>query len=97
MIRSFENRGTEDVFNGRDTKGARRICPVVLWPRARRRLSQLEYAASLDDLALPSSNRLHSLKGDRKGQHSISINTVYRVGFRWTPAGPEQVEILDYH
>jgi proteic killer suppression protein len=97
MIRSFRNRGTEDLFNGVDSKVARKVCPIGLWKGARRRLSQLDYAATLEDLRLPSSNRLHGLKGDREGQHSISINMEYRICFRWTPAGPEEVEIADYH
>jgi toxin HigB-1 len=97
MILSFRDKGTEDVFNGRDTKAARRTCPMELWSRAQRRLSQLDYAAALEDLMLPSSNRLHALKDDRKGQHSISINMEYRICFQWTAAGPEAVEITDYH
>jgi toxin HigB-1 len=97
MIRSFRNRGTEDVFNGADTKAARGVCPGNLWKGARRRLSQLDYAATLEDLRLPSSNRLHALKGDRKGQHSVSINMEYRICFRWTSSGPEEVAISDYH
>ena len=97
MIRSFLNRGTHDVFNGCDTKAARRICPPELWERAQRRLSQLDYASGLEDLRLPSSNRLHGLRGDRACQHSISINMEYRICFRWTPAGPEEVEVTDYH
>ena len=97
MIRSFRDMGTEDVFNGLDTKVARRACPRELWERARRRLSQLDYASALEDLRLPSSNRLHALRGDRDGQHSIAINRDYRICFRWTSAGPEAVEITDYH
>ena len=97
MIRSFRNRGTEDLFNGLDTKAARRICPIGLWKGAQRRLSQLDYASIFEDLRLPSSNRLHALKGDRRGQHSISINMEYRICFRWRRAGPEEVEITDYH
>jgi proteic killer suppression protein len=97
MIRSFRNRGTEDVFNGRDTKAARAVCPRDLWQRAQRRLSQLDYASSLRDLRLPSSNRLHALEGDRKGQYSISMNVEYRICFEWTPEGPRKVEITDYH
>lgn len=54
MIRSFRNRGTEDVFDGRDTKAARAVCPRQLWLRAQRRLSQLDYASSLGDLRLIS-------------------------------------------
>lgn len=97
MIRSFRNNGTEDVFNGLETKNARKACPEKLRKAAQQRLSQLDYAATLEDLRLPSSNRLHALKGDRKGQHSISINMEYRLCFRWTAAGPEDVEITDYH
>jgi proteic killer suppression protein len=97
MIRSFCDQGTKDVFNGLDTKRARGVCPVELWPRARRRLSQLDYAASLADLRLPHSNRLHPLERDRLGQHSISINMEYRICFEWTAEGPTRVEITDYH
>ena len=97
MIRSFHDEGTRDVFDGLDTKAARRICPRELWPRAQRRLSQLDYAASLGDLRLPRSNRLHELVGDRQGQYSISINMEYRVCFVWTDEGPERVEVTDYH
>jgi proteic killer suppression protein len=97
MIRSFRDRGTEDVFNGRDTKAARRTCPTELWTRAQRRLSQLDYASSLHDLRIPASNRLHALEGDRSGQYSISINRQYRICFDWTPMGPQTVEITDYH
>ena len=97
MIQSFRNKGAEDIFNGLDTKAARKACPRELWKGAERRLSQLDYASTLDDLRLPSSNRLHALKEDRKGQHSISINMEYRICFRWTAAGPEGVEVTDYH
>ena len=97
MILGFRDRGTADVYNGLDSKAARRSCPRELWPRAQRRLSQLDYATSLTDLALPSSNRLHRLEGDRKGQHSISINMEYRICFIWTAIGPDRVEITDYH
>jgi len=97
MIRSFLDQGTEDVFNGLDTKAARRTCPRNAWARAQRRLSQLDYASSLADLRLPRSNRLHPLDGDRKGQHSLSINMEYRICFVWTDSGPEDVEITDYH
>jgi proteic killer suppression protein len=97
VIRSFRDQGTEDVFNGLDTKAARRTCPRDLWPRAQRRLSQLDYASSPADLRLPRSNRLHTLEGNRRGQHSISINMEYRICFVWTESGPQSVEITDYH
>ena len=64
---------------------------------ARRKLRQLEIAGRLDDLKVPPGNRLESLKGSRKGQMSIRINDQWRVCFRWTTAGPADVEIVDYH
>ena len=97
MIRSFGDRGTEAVFNGLDTRAAQRACPTELWKRAQRRLSQLDYASTLEDLRLPSSNRLHALKGDRKGQHSIRINDRWRVCFVWRGGHAHEVEIVDYH
>jgi proteic killer suppression protein len=64
---------------------------------ARRKLRQLHIAGSLEDLRIPPGNRLESLRGDRKGQMSIRINDQYRICFRWTPTGPADVEIVDYH
>jgi proteic killer suppression protein len=64
---------------------------------ARRKLRQLELAARLDDLRVPPGNRLEALKGDRAGQHSIRVNEQWRVCFRWTESGAEDVEIVDYH
>ena len=97
MILSFRDRGTEDVFHGRDTKAARRACPLGRWPMARRKLDLLNAAATLNDLRVPPANRLEALKGDRRGQHSIRVNDQYRVCFVWTPEGPAQVELTDYH
>ena len=57
----------------------------------------LDSAAVLTDLAVPPGNRLEALAGDRSGQHSIRINDQYRICFRWTDAGPDDVEITDYH
>jgi len=64
---------------------------------ALRKLRQLQVASCLADLRVPPGNRLEALKGDRVGQHSIRINDQYRLCFRWTPAGAEDVEIVDYH
>ena len=97
MIRSFGDRGTADVFHGRDTRKARQACPRTLWPVARRRLDQLNAAAALGDLVAPRANRLEALHGDRDGQWSIRVNDQYRVCFRWTVDGPTSVEIVDYH
>lgn len=97
MIRSFRNEGTRDVFDDVRSKAASKICPAELWNVARRKLDQLNQAQTLEDLKAPPRNRLEALKKDRKGQHSIRINDQYRVCFRWTKAGPEEVEIVDYH
>ena len=97
MIVSFAEAGTEDVFHGRDTKVARRVCPSSLWTIARRKLDQLNAAVSLRSLRVPPGNRLEPLKGDRAGQFSIRINDQFRICFDWTEAGPADVEIADYH
>jgi toxin HigB-1 len=64
---------------------------------ARRKLLQLELAVRLGDLRVPPGNRLEALKGDRAGQYSIRVNDQWRVCFRWTEGGAEDVEIVDYH
>ena len=96
-IRSFADRGTEDIFDRVPSKAARRTCPEVIWPVARRKLDLLNAVPRLSNLAVPRGNRLEALERDRKGQHSIRINEQYRVCFRWTDEGPEDVEITDYH
>lgn len=97
MIVSFRDKGTEDLFDGRATKFARKVCPSGLTRIARRKLDQINQAATLTDLRVPPSNHLEKLKGDRDGQHSIKINDQWRVCFRWTESGAEDVEIVDYH
>jgi len=64
---------------------------------AMRKLAQLDAAETLDFLRSPPGNRLEALKGSRAGQYSIRVNDQYRLCFRWTKAGPEDVEITDYH
>jgi proteic killer suppression protein len=97
MGMTFRNRGTEDVFNGNDSKAARKVCPPDLVDRARGKLFLLDDAEVLDDLHMPPGNRLEPLKGDRKSQYSIRINDQYRICFLWTETGPRDVEIVDYH
>ena len=62
-----------------------------------RKLRQLDIAENINDLRVPPGNRLEKLVGDRQGQYSIRINDQWRICFRWTPAGPEDVDIVDYH
>jgi toxin HigB-1 len=97
VIRSFADRGTEDVFNGVNSAEARRICPRSLWNVAVRKLDQVDSAESLDDLRIPPGNRLEALSGDRAGQFSVRINDQYRICFRWNDDHPDDVAIVDYH
>lgn len=93
MIKSFADRATERFF--RDG-----VCPArwrAFEAIALRKLDALDAATSLNDLRSPPGNRLEALKGDKKGWHSIRINQQWRLCFRWTPDGPEGVEIVDYH
>lgn len=92
MIVSFKTRDTEALAQGRRVGKFVKIEMV-----ARRKLRQLEIAATLEDLRVPPGNRLEQLSGNRSGQYSIRINEQYRVCFRWTRAGAEEVEIVDYH
>ena len=92
MIASFRDADTQAL-----AQGARVSRFVAIESVARRKLRQLEIAGRLDDLRIPPGNRLEALKGDRAGQHSIRINDQFRVCFRWTSAGPAEVEIVDYH
>ena len=93
MIRSFADKETELIWNGRRS----RKLPPDMQDRAIDRLRLLNRAKTLDDLRNPPSNRLHALKDDRAGQHSISINKQWRICFVWRDGGADGVEITDYH
>ena len=94
MIRSFRGALAELIFEQRRVpKGF----PTDIAKVARRKLVQINNAAMLGDLAAPPGNRLESLRGDLARKHSIRINDQWRIVFRWTDEGPEQVEIVDYH
>jgi proteic killer suppression protein len=92
MIVSFRDADTEALAAGHRVSRFVSIEAV-----ARRKLRQLEIAGRLEDLRVPPGNRLEALKRDRMGQHSIRVNDQFRVCFRWTEAGPADVEIVDYH
>lgn len=97
MLQSFKDSGTDDIFNGENTKEARKTCPSSLWKIATRKLDQLDSVTILQELKIPPGNQLEALSGDRKGLHSIRINDQYRICFTWTDLGPDDVEIVDYH
>ena len=93
VLRSFRDKDTEAIW--RRQRSRRLDGPVqrVAW----RKLAMLDAAETLTDLLIPPGNRLEKLTGDRAGQHSIRINQQWRICFVWTDAGPEDVEIVDYH
>jgi proteic killer suppression protein len=93
MIKTFADKHTRELFM---TGKSKRIGSTLL-RRSIRRLEYIDLAASLDDLKAPPSNRLHGLKGDRKGQHAISINDQWRICFRFEDGDAYEVEITDYH
>ena len=92
MIRSFSDSATARLFADEDVSRFRAI-----ERQARRKLLLLHTATSLNDLRSPPGNRLEALKGDRSGQHSIRINSQWRICFIWRDGGAESVEIVDYH
>ena len=94
MIRSFKGEFAELILNGRKVpKGFQTDIAKV----ARRKLVQLDSVTTLEEMAIPPGNRLEALRGDLAGLHSVRINDQWRVVFRWTEAGPEEVEITHYH
>jgi toxin HigB-1 len=92
MIVSFADKDTEELFRTEGNRRFARIARVAL-----RRLLAVDAAEELSDLAVPPGNRLEPLKGRAAGWHSIRINDQWRIVFRWTPRGPSDVAITDYH
>lgn len=93
MIRSFRDKRTETIYQGRRARGL----AVEIQQHARRKLRMIDAATVIDDLRIPPSNRLEKLKGDRRGQHSIRINDQWRICFVWNDNSASNVEIVDYH
>lgn len=93
MIRSFADRETERIWSG---ERSRRLPPDIQGP-ALRKLRLINAARRIDDLRIPPGNRLEALSGNRRGQHSIRINSQWRICFRWKDGEAEDVEICDYH
>lgn len=92
MIQSFKCKYTAALFDG---KSVRQFAGIA--ETAQRRLLVLHSATTLGDLAALRSNNLETLKGDRKGQHSIRVNLQWRLCFVWREDGPHDVELVDYH
>ena len=97
MIRTFKSAGTEDIFDGTASREARRCCSQSIWPIARRKLDQINRVREINELNVPSGNRLERLQGDRQNQYSIRINQQYRICFKWEEGHAYEIEITDYH
>lgn len=93
MIVSYKGKLVESIAAGKVRKGF----PADILNVAERRLAAIQNAVALNDLRSPPGNRLEKLSRDREGQHSIRINSQWRICFRWTDVGAEDVEIVDYH
>ena len=93
MLRSPRDKETEAIWRRQRLRQLDTTTQRVAW----RKLAMLDAAEILGDLRVPPGNRLEKLAGDRTGQHSIRINRQWQICFRWSEAGPEDVEIVDYH
>ncbi len=92
MIKTFRCKHTQSLYEGQSPRKFQAI-----QKQAERKLQMMDSAATLEFLKSPPGNRLEALKGDREGQHSIRINSQWRICFVWTDGGIEDVEIVDYH
>jgi toxin HigB-1 len=93
VLRSFRDRDTEAIWLRQRSRLLDGPTQRIAW----RKLAILDAAETLADLQVPPGNRLEKLHGDREGQYSIRINQLLRICFSWSDAGPEDVEIVDYH
>jgi toxin HigB-1 len=95
VIRTLANDSARDIWNGVNSKAARRI-PKDLWPIVRRKLDQIDAVTRLDDLRVPPRNRLPALAGNLKGQHAVRVNDQYRIVFRFEGSDAFDVRCADY-
>lgn len=93
MIQTFICKETEKIYNRQFSKKL----PQSIQRLAMRKLWIIDAALTINDLKIPSSNRLETLSGTRKGQHSIRINQQWRICFKWSNGSSYDVEIVDYH
>jgi len=96
MIRTLADDTTRDIWNGVNSKAARRI-PRPLWPIVQRKLDQVDSVTKLEDLKVPPGNRLHALLDDLAGYHAIRVNEQYRIIFRFEGHDAYEVRCTDYH
>ena len=96
MIRSFGDSMTEDLYHGRRNRRVLKL-DTGLVRAAVRKLDMLEAAAGVTDLRVPPGNRLEALIGDLQGFHSVRVNDQWRLVFRWSEGGADDVRLVDYH
>ena len=96
VIRTLADDTTRDIWNGVNSKAARRI-PRDLWSIIQRKLDQIDSVTKLDDLKVPPGNRLHALMGNLAGFHTIRVNDQYRIIFRFEGPDSYDVRCADYH
>ena len=96
MIVTFLSEATRDIYDGLESKQARKV-PQTIWKVAQRKLDLLNATHSLNDLRVPPANRLEALKSSLKGKYSIRINDQYRLVFEFRDGNAYEVEIIDYH
>jgi toxin HigB-1 len=96
VIRAFADDTTRDIWNGVNSKAARRI-PRALWPIVQRKLDQIDSVTKLENLRVPPGNRLHALVDDLAGYHAIRVNDQYRIVFRFAGHDVYDVRCTDYH
>lgn len=96
MIKSVKDKTTQDIYDGINSKAARKL-PAQLHRKAQRLLDLLNGAAKLGDMKAVPGNRLEVMKGTWKGFYSIRINDQWRIVFRWIEGDAEDVQIMDYH
>ena len=96
VIRTLADDTTRDIWNGVNSKAARRI-PRTLWPAVQRKLDQIDTVLSVDALKVPPGNRLHALAADMAGYYAIRVNDQYRIVFRFDGPDAFDVRCTDYH
>lgn len=96
MIRTFGDAATEDIWNGLNSKSARRI-PQAIWPLVRRKLDQIDSVATVEQLRVPPGNQLHALHKELAGFHAVRVNDQYRITFRFEGQDAFEVRCVDYH
>lgn len=96
MTRTLADDTTRDIWNGVNSKAARRV-PRSLWPIVRRKLDQLDVVTKLDDLRVPPGNQLHALTGELKGWHAVRVNDQYWIVFKFVGTDVVDVRRVDYH